>query len=186
MTDNFPTHSLMGLEPLVTEHAENIRVQPSIVAQNVLAVLSGAFQRNFRVSNFYKSDSTSDLNLAFVAIAKSGERKSEVYKDICKPIKEWQEERQQSYRNELSVYETKKTFDQNSLKADMRKCPNGDIESKTKIEADIRALDQLEKPVSPIVMIEDTTAEALVSFLANYRRSALLVTDEGGKFFEGH
>jgi len=186
MTDNFPTHSLMGLEPLVTEHAENIRVQPSIVAQNVLAVLSGAFQRNFRVINFYSSDSTSDLNLAFVAIAKSGDRKSEVYKDICKPIKEWQGDRERSYRDELKIYETLQTADQNAQKADMRKYANGNIESKAKIEADIRASSQIEKPVSPIVMIEDTTAEALVSFLANYRRSALLVTDEGGKFFEGH
>lgn len=79
MTDNFPTKSLLGLSLYVEEVAAQNKVQPSMVAQAALAAFATSVQRNFRVETWYNKSKSIDLNVAMIAVAKSGERKSSIY-----------------------------------------------------------------------------------------------------------
>lgn len=186
MTDNFPTKSLLGLSLYVEEVASQNKVQPSMVAQAALAAFATSVQRNFRVETWYNKSKSIDLNVAMIAVAKSGERKSSIYKEFMKPLLDYMREAEPAYKIELktanAIEATNKTA-RNCLAMQYHKASAKD---KDGFFADLREVGNAPNPISPRLIINDATVEAIADHLANSRPSIIYMSDEGGKLFANY
>ena len=126
------------------------------------------------------------ISLYFAAIVPSGERKSTADAAFSNAAKEWQIEKldafrkeNQSYKDDLCLWETKKTGLQNKLKAAVDK-PAKAAEYTALLEDVLKQ--KPTPPVCPQLLYTDINQQTLSVVLASHRPSAGLISDEAGLF----
>lgn len=141
-----------------------------------LAVLSCTVQGKFVVSP--KSHYSEPLNLYFLIVANSGERKSAIVRLMTQPIYQY-ERKENERRRTLMENEQVKL---NSLKRQVENLErDGKNEKASKIRVQYRSIEQNQtKPLRLIA--DDTTPEAMTSLLANNNGVLSIITTEGGIF----
>ena len=173
----FPTESLPStLNKWVNAVAENTETPVDMAAVCALAVLSCAVQGKFVISP--KNHYSEPLNLYFLIIANSGERKSAIVRLMTQPI--YQYERKENDRrytlmeaDQVKLNSLKKQYE--ALERD------GNAQEASKIKFQYRTLEQSQtKPLRLIA--DDVTPEAMTSLLANNNGVLSIITTEGGIF----
>lgn len=173
----FPVKSLpWPLGELVTAVSQNTETPTDMAAVCALAVLSCTVQGKFVVSP--KNHYSEPLNLYFLIVANSGERKSAIVRLMTQPIYQY-ERKENERRRTLMENEQVKL---NSLKKQVETLArDGKNEKASKIRVQYRSIEQNQtKPLRLIA--DDTTPEAMTSLLANNSGVLSIITTEGGIF----
>ena len=173
----FPVKSLpWPLGEWVTAVSQNTETPTDMAAVCALAVLSCTVQGKFVVSP--KSHYSEPLNLYFLIVANSGERKSAIVRLMTQPIYQY-ERKENERRRTLMENEQVKL---NSLKRQVENLErDGKNEKASKIRVQYRSIEQNQtKPLRLIA--DDTTPEAMTSLLANNNGVLSIITTEGGIF----
>lgn len=173
----FPVKSLpWPLDEWVTAVSQNTETPTDMAAVCALAVLSCTVQGKFVVSP--KSHYSEPLNLYFLIVANSGERKSAIVRLMTQPIYQY-ERKENERRRTLMENEQVKL---NSLKKQVETLErDGKNEKASKIRVQYRSIEQNQtKPLRLIA--DDTTPEAMTSLLANNNGMLSIITTEGGIF----
>lgn len=173
----FPVKSLpWPLGEWVTAVSQNTETPTDMAAVCALAVLSCTVQGKFVVSP--KSHYSEPLNLYFLIVANSGERKSAIVRLMTQPIYQY-ERKENERRRTLMENEQVKL---NSLKRQVETLErDGKNEKASKIRVQYRSIEQNQtKPLRLIA--DDTTPEAMTSLLASNNGVLSIITTEGGIF----
>ena len=173
----FPVKSLpWPLGEWVTAVSQNTETPTDMAAVCALAVLSCTVQGKFVISP--KSHYSEPLNLYFLIVANSGERKSAIVRLMTQPIYQY-ERKENERRRTLMENEQVKL---NSLKRQVENLErDGKNEKASKIRVQYRSIEQNQtKPLRLIA--DDTTPEAMTSLLANNNGVLSIITTEGGIF----
>lgn len=173
----FPVKSLpRPLGEWVTAVSQNTETPTDMAAVCALAVLSCTVQGKFVVSP--KSHYSEPLNLYFLIVANSGERKSAIVRLMTQPIYQY-ERKENERRRTLMENEQAKL---NSLKKQVETLErDGKNEKASKIRVQYRSIEQNQtKPLRLIA--DDTTPEAMTSLLASNNGVLSIITTEGGIF----
>lgn len=173
----FPVKSLpWPLDEWVTAVSQNTETPTDMAAVCALAVLSCTVQGKFVVSP--KSHYSEPLNLYFLIVANSGERKSAIVRLMTQPIYQY-ERKENERRRTLMENEQVKL---NSLKKQVETLErDGKNEKASKIRVQYRSIEQNQtKPLRLIA--DDTTPEAMTSLLASNNGVLSIITTEGGIF----
>lgn len=173
----FPVKSLpWPLGEWVNAVSQNTETPTDMAAVCALAVLSCTVQGKFVVSP--KSHYSEPLNLYFLIVANSGERKSAIVRLMTQPIYQY-ERKENERRRTLMENEQVKL---NSLKRQVENLErDGKNEKASKIRVQYRSIEQNQtKPLRLIA--DDTTPEAMTSLLANNNGVLSIITTEGGIF----
>lgn len=173
----FPVKSLpWPLGEWVTAVSQNTETPTDMAAVCALAVLSCTVQGKFVVSP--KSHYSEPLNLYFLIVANSGERKSAIVRLMTQPIYQY-ERKENERRRTLMENEQVKL---NGLKRQVETLErDGKNEKASKIRVQYRSIEQNQtKPLRLIA--DDTTPEAMTSLLASNNGVLSIITTEGGIF----
>lgn len=173
----FPTDSLPHpLGEWVTAVAQNTETPIDMAAVCALAVLSCAVQGKFVISP--KNHYSEPLNLYFLIIANSGERKSAIVRLLTQPIYQY-EHKENERRHALMEAEQVKL---NSLKKQFETLErDGKIEEASKVRLQYRSTEQCQTKALRLIA-DDVTPEAMTSLLANNNGVLSIITTEGGIF----
>lgn len=154
----------------VTEH---IQTSIDMTSVAVLGVASTAIQGKFEIEG--KKNYTEPLNLYFMIIAMSGERKSPTIKLTTKPLYNYEKKENKKRQEIIDRQNLELLTKQNKLKNIKN------LEEAFVIQAEIRELE--EKQIKPLKLIaDDCTSEALTSLLADNNGKISLISTEGGIF----
>lgn len=153
-----------------------IRAPDAVCAQSVLGAAALACQA---FGNIHIDGREIPLSLFMITVAESGERKSAADRVALKPIYEWQHLQNSIYRKDLLNYQRKfevwkarkKDFIKNIIQSDGQSIFN-EMEP--------------EKPLDPLLIVDEPTYEGAVKLLAVGQPSIGIFSDEGGRFFGGH
>lgn len=162
------------LAPVARAIARQVKVPEAMAGSCVLSIAALAAQGLADVELPVGGGLRSPLSLYFMAVAKSGARKSTAEKKANRGAAEWQKAAMKSYRVELRAYKTAVKDHEAGRKSAGK---NGD---------GFHVPEPVE-PVSPRLLVSDATAESVVKLLGgNNRPSIGLFTGEGGKFTSGY
>lgn len=156
--------------------AQNTETPVDMAAVCALAALSCAVQGKFKI--FPKRGYGEPLNLYFLIIANSGERKSPIVRLMTRPIYQYEDLENSRRKAQMEVdlanlNSWKKQID--TLERD------GKIEEATKLRTQYRELE--DKRMKPLRLIaDDVTPEALTSLLSENKGILTLISTEGGLF----
>lgn len=173
----FPTEALPApLDEWVTAVSENTETPIDMAAVCALAVLSCSVQGKFVIAP--KRHYTEPLNLYFLIIANSGERKSAIVRLMTRPVYQF-EKRENEHRHVLME---SNQAELSSLKKKIDKLEHdGEVDEAASAKVKYRLLEQNQaKPLRLIA--DDVTPEAMTSLLANNNGVLSLITTEGGIF----
>lgn len=156
--------------------AQNTETPTDMAAVCALAVLSCAVQGKFVISP--KSHYSEPLNLYFLIVANSGERKSAIVRLMTQPIYQYECKENERRRTLMENEQTKL----NSLKKQLETLDRkGKNEEASKIRAQYHSVEQ--KQTKPLHLIaDDVTPEAMTSLLASNNGILSIITTEGGIF----
>ena len=173
----FPTESLpYPLNEWVITVSESTETPVDMASVCALAVLSCAVQGKFVVSP--KSHYDEPLNLYFLIIANSGERKSAIVRLMTQPI--YQYERKENERRCLQMESDQLKL--SSMKKQIETLEReGNTEEAANVRYQYRLLEQ-HQTKSLRLIADDITPEAMTSLLANNNGVLSIITTEGGIF----
>lgn len=173
----FPTESLpYPLNEWVITVSESTETPVDMAAVCALAVLSCAVQGKFVIAP--KSHYIEPLNLYFLIIANSGERKSAIVRLMTQPI--YQYERKENERRCLQMESDQLKL--NTMKKQIETLEReGNTEDAAKVRYQYRSLEQ-HQTKSLRLIADDITPEAMTSLLANNNGVLSIITTEGGIF----
>ena len=174
---SFPVRQLPSvLRDYVMAVSENTATAVDMPAIAALALVAAAVQGKFIIEG--KSDYYEQLNLYFLIIAKSGERKSSIIKTMTKAI--YQYEREENNRRKPMIAEEEAQL--NRWRAQIEKYERKDLrEEADNLRRECFALEQ--RRIRPLRLIaDDTTPEALTSLMADNKGIITVISTEGGLF----
>jgi hypothetical protein len=151
-------------------------------ANSVLATITLAAQSHINVELPIGGGSTRPVSGYFITVGRSGERKSASDEQIAKSLKSREEELRQIHDAEMKVWRNEHDAWEAARKAILAGKQN-----KISKEVDLRALgDEPEKPLAPILIMEEPTVEGLAKLLMAGQPSVGVFSTEGGQFVGGH
>lgn len=174
---SFPVKYLpSGLREYVKAVSENTATAVDMPAVASLALVASAVQGKFCIEG--KPDYQEQLNLYFLIIAKSGERKSSIIKTMTKAIYKYEAEENRRRQPQIAEQEAQL----NNWRAQIEKYEKKDQQE----EADTlrRRCYKLEQSrIRPVRLIaDDITPEALTSLMAANNGIITVISTEGGLF----
>ena len=174
---SFPLDSLPApLSDWVEAVAKNTETPVDMAAVCALAVLSCAVQGKYRICP--KRDYNEPLNLYFLIIANSGERKSAIVRMMTQPI--YQYEKRENQRRHAIIEENQAQLNGWKKQIDILE-REGKIDEAAKIRSQYHSLEE-NRVKSLRLVADDATPEAITSLLANNNGVLSLITTEGGIF----
>lgn len=182
---NYREHSI--LEGTVIEVKNYVQVSREMALFSALGAISAACQGLVDVA--YPNGEIVPTSLMLLTLAESGERKTAVNKQFCKPLMETQKEQQEhnqkvlpEHHAALQIWKTKHRRLNNKLG---RLAAKG--ESTEDIEAAIRELHKSQPHKPPInkLLYENTTPSALTVSLYENLPLGYLLSDEAGALLKG-
>ncbi len=183
---SFPTQTLPKWQrDFVEAEAEATQTPPDLAAMQTLCVVAAAIQRKVVVR--VREGWTEPVNLFTVVVQESGTRKSRVTKDTTAPVEDW-EEREGSYI-EPAIHEASNAYriKETRLQRLQRQAAQADEVRDQRRLAD-EALDlawelaELEIPVPPRIIADDTTPEKLQTLIRDHEGRMAVVSPEGDVF----
>lgn len=174
---SFPVKRLpSALRDYVIAVSENTATAVDMPAIAALALVAAAVQGKFCIEG--KPNYCEQLNLYFLIIAKSGERKSSIIKTMTKAIYKYEMEENKRRQPMIAEQETQL----NKWRAQIEKYEKKDLRD----EADTarRQCYELEqRRIRPLRLIaDDITPEALTSLMADNNGIITVISTEGGLF----
>ncbi|RON19777.1 YfjI family protein [Pseudomonas frederiksbergensis] len=165
LAEPYPVQALGGiLGPAVERMAEVIGVPQALAAQSVLAASALATQGHVGLQ---LDGRNYPLSLYLITVAASGDRKTAADRFALLPVRQWEREQWQRYREQLARYRVAQRQAQRLNPADP------DSTNGVSLEAE---------PSAPRLITTDPTIEALVKGLCHDLPSMGLFCDEGGQF----
>lgn len=180
----YPTSALGPLTEIVEAVQRQTQAPVAIAAQSALAVASLAVQAH---ANIQTLGGDVPLSLYALTIAQSGERKSACDRLLMQSVRDFERERSEAYRADLSDWKTAhKVW---SAKRDrlIKETTSTKLDKATQAQADLAALGpEPQQPLSPKLTTSEPTLEGLVKLYMTGQPSLGLFSDEGGGFLGGH
>ena len=173
----FPVRQLpSGLREYVTAVSENTATAVDMPALAALALIAAAVQGKFYIEG--KPGYKEQLNLFFLIIAKSGERKSSIIKTMTKAIYQYEAEENKRRKPIIAEQEAKL----NRWRTQIEKYEKKDQkEEADKLRRRCYTLEQ--SRIRPLRLIaDDITPEALTSIMAANNGIITVISTEGGLF----
>ncbi|WP_404375254.1 YfjI family protein [Vreelandella aquamarina] len=175
------------LEGATLEASEHIQVAYEMALSSALGVMSAVCQGLVNVA--YPNGHTVPTSLMLLTIAVTGERKTSVDEAFCKPLREFQKNKERDnrkartkYQRELNIWKQKeKTLNKTLAKQFL----NG--EETSSIENELHQLDNAHPnpPTTYKLIYENTTPSALTFGMHENIPLAFLLSDEAGNLLQG-
>ncbi len=169
---------MKSLPPLLSEYlqavSDYVQVSPEMAILPLLSVLALCVQGKAVIKSPGNSY-TEPLNLYTITIASPGERKSGVFKEIMRPVEEYQAYYNQAHATEISEYRLKYTFLENQKQKALRKDFNTAKNYNTQLL-------NLDKKVELVLTASDATPEALALKMHEQDEKIGVIDDEGTIF----
>jgi hypothetical protein len=154
----------------------------AMCANSVLATVTLAAQGQINVELPIGAGSTRPVSGFFITVGRSGERKSASDQQIGKALKSREAELRQIHDAEMKIWRNEHDAWEAARKAIL-----AGKQDKVAKEVDLRALgDEPEKPLAPIIIMEEPTVEGLAKLLMAGQPSVGVFSTEGGQFVGGH
>lgn len=180
----FPVDALpQTLRDWVEAEATATQTPPELAAAIVIAVLSTIAAKHFDVQ--VKPGWVEPLSLYMLAAMLPGERKSQVFKDASKRLREWEKARADAMKAAIAAAVTARTIKEKRLDALITKAARGDEKSASAgQEAQELAIELAEShiPVAPLLSVDDVTPEKLSSLMYEHGGRMAVMSAEGGIF----
>ncbi len=180
----FPVDALPEtLRAWVEAEATATQTPPELAAAIVIAVLSTITAKHFDVQ--VKPGWVEPLSLYMLAAMLPGERKSQVFKDASKRLREWEKTRAEAMKATIAAAVTARTIKEKRLDALITKAAKGDTNSANAgQEAQELAIELAESyiPVAPLLSVDDVTPEKLSSLMYEHGGRMAVMSAEGGIF----
>ncbi|MDI6797676.1 MAG: DUF3987 domain-containing protein [Desulfatibacillaceae bacterium] len=172
-------------EPLrgfVNAVAESVQVPVELAICGGLGVLAAAAQGRFEVH--VRGDHTEPLNLYLLAALDPGTRKSGCLAQFKRPLQTWENAMALLFAPEIKEAESRiKTLQKAIEKARSKACDLATAKEAQEAVKEIEAeLDGIQVPVSPRLLLDDATSEAIAAFLCRYDERGAALEAEGGLF----
>ena len=183
----FPVDRLpQGISNYIKAVSESVQVAPDMVATSVLASVATALQRKYM--GHPVSDWMEPLNLYAVTIAEPSERKSPVFKEVTRPIEEYEETINQEmsplideWKMEVKILEGRISQAEKAAIAD-KSGGEGSLESLRGLQGQLAQKKEEElKPVK--LWTDNSTPESIISLLANHSGKMGVFSAEGSTVF---
>lgn len=168
-----------ALGPILGRAAEElhdtVKAPMAVIAQSLLGAASLLTQGHANVET--EDGRCVALSLFLITVAESGERKSAVDDIVLSTILDWQENLMNTHRKEMQEYQDK-------LDVWMEKKRKALARDKS---FHLPELEQgPERPITPLIIVEEPTYEGLVKHLEYGHPSTGIFSDEGGRFLGGN
>lgn len=165
----FPIHCLPPWMSGICEHlADSVQIDIAVPAQVAIGVLSAALTRKASV-DITPIIKDQPLNLYLCAASPSGAGKSPVFKELTRPLVEWQSELRKAAEHNVARSKAEKRIAERDLRTAV------DVDEMMKLQA----VTDSPLPPMPRVIVADATPESLVGLLEHHRNLAL-ISDEAG------
>ena len=183
----FPVDCLpQGIADYVKAVSESVQVAPDMVATSALASVATAVQGKYMVHPV--SDWMEPLNLYAVTIAEPSERKSPVFKEVTRPIEEYEETINQEmsplmdeWKMEVKILEGRISQAEKAAIAD-KSGGEGSLENLRGLQGMLTA--KREEELKPVKLWTDnSTPESIISLLANHGGKMGVFSAEGSTVF---
>lgn len=184
-----PPFPVETLEPWMAEMVEAtataLQVPPDLPAMLSLTTLAIAFQR--RVEAVVRSGWNEPLSLWTLGTAPPGERKSATYRQMVRPVVDYEADLARRMAEEIVAAQTEHdilTASMEQLKKQAAKAGSSDDRQRLTWEAQATAsqLEQLQVPAAPRLTADDTTTERMGMLLAQQGGRMALLSPEGDAF----
>ncbi|MDE5834607.1 MAG: DUF3987 domain-containing protein [Ruminococcus sp.] len=169
---------LVNLPPLLRDYLQAlldyVQVAPEMAILPLLSVLALCVQGKAVIKSPGNSY-TEPLNLYTITVASPGERKSGVFKEIMRPLEDFQAKYNQAHATEISEYRLKHTFLENQKQKALRKDFNTAKNYNTQLL-------NLDKKTELVLTASDATPEALALKMHEQGEKMGVIDDEGTIF----
>ena len=177
-TTDLPTFPLHTLPDWIAAQAASVghelQMPPDLAAIMALTCLSALCARRTRVR--VRGDWHEQLNLYTAVAMPPSAGKSPAFSAMLRPLKARERDEIERRAPEIAKLEQAHRMKERALK---KAEETGDEHEAQRLLTELLALD---KPVSPRMLADDATPEALVSLLANHDGRIALLSTEGGVF----
>ncbi|MBO1702728.1 YfjI family protein [Eubacterium callanderi] len=182
----FPVNALPEPYASYTEAlAASLQVPVDMVGVSVLALLGGCLQKRYEINA--KDKFTVPLGLYTLVVADPGERKSSVYDEVVRPVKDyeqklWKEYQKNQFDDELEQELAEEAF--KTAKNQYKKCKEASEREALK-ETMLELKEKIaffQKKCPPCLYMDDTTNAALEQELARNGGRMIIMSDEGDLF----
>ncbi len=183
-TDVFPPM----LERYCNSVVQNVQVDRAMIGAAVLATSALCMQGRYMVAYPSGNGHGEHLCLYVVIVGSPGERKTSVFRKALAPVYAWQKERSEAYKQELAEYNAKAKILHNEAETLNRQTTKKETTDakKSQLQEELTACEQermdLLPPVSPYILVGDTTVEALSNLMELTGETAGVFTDEADFF----
>jgi replicative DNA helicase len=174
------------LGPYARALARSTQTPLDLCAVMMLGALSAAAGGRALVN--VRPDWTEPVNVYCAVVAASGERKSAVVTAIAAPFWDFERDRAESVKADITEKVALKAA---AVKAREKATtalataePDGQHEAMSKLTAAIDAVESIEVPVPLRLLADDATPEALVSLMAEQHGRMAVLSPEGGDVFD--
>ena len=189
ITNTFPADIFPPmLERYCNSVAESNQVDRAMIGAAVLATSALCMQGRYMVAYPSGNGHREHLCLYIVIISNPGERKSNTFTPALYPVRKWQNEKQETYKQELAEFTAKSEAKHCEIEGIKRKMASNKTSGEEKsILADELVAMKLEEqeltpPASPSILAGDTTVEALSNLMELTGETAGIFTDEADFF----
>ena len=182
---DFPINALpIDLADYVSQEAEAKQVPIDLPGCLALGATAAAVAGNFKV--FLNDDWSEPINTNIVVVLPSGERKSPAFKEVFGPMEEREQELVAAKTPEILRAQTERDILDKRLQNTKTEAAKADANSRLSAEAEARELAtelaETEIPVTPRLLADDATPEAVAGLLADQKGRLAIISTEGGIF----
>jgi hypothetical protein len=178
----FPTHALPDvLRQWVEEESHATQTPADLAGLLALAVCSAGIARRIVVEP--RHGWREPVNLYVAVLLEPGNRKSAVFSDATKPLRELEDERIEAARPTVAREQSDRRQSEARLKRlEKQAADNGDAETRRDAGDLAAELAEQPEPVLPLLLVDDATAEKLGMILAEQDGRIASMSPEGGVF----
>jgi len=179
---DFPTHALPSvLRQWVEAESHATQTPADLAGLLALAVCSAGIAR--RVVVEARPDFQEPVNLFVAVLLEPGNRKSAVFSDAMKPLRELEAERIEAARRAVAREQSERRQDEARLrKLEKTAAEKGDTEARHEAGNLAAELAEQPEPVLPRLIVDDATSEKLGMMLAEQGGRIASMSPEGGVF----
>jgi putative DNA primase/helicase len=162
--------------------AEAIQVPYELALINALGAVAVAAQRKFKV--VVKPGYAESINIYALCALPPGERKSSTVEACKRPLVEWQAAKRLEMRDAIRDAESERKTMEKAIEGRRNKAASCNDETRVDLIEEIKRMERElpEVPVSPRLLVDDATPEALASLLETQDERIGMLEAEGGFF----
>ena len=182
-SEPYPTSGLgEDLAPVVDALHEIVQSPVALCANSVLATITLAAQAHINVELPIGGGVQRPVSEFYLTVGRSGERKSATDEQAMPAVRAREAQLREDFDKQMKVWRDR----HDAWEAARRKILLGKGDATSK-RADLARLgDEPERPLTPIIVMEEPTIEGLAKLLTDGQPSVGVFSAEGGQFIGGH